>query len=495
MQHLKITNLYFKYNNSSSFIFQNLNLEFDRIWSCIVGSNGSGKSTLLKLISKELKPQQGFIKGNDLVYYCTQSTEFLPQNFEEFIYTYNKKAFKIKELLGINDSWLYSWDTLSHGERKRAQIAVALFLEPDVLLLDEPTNHLDIKNKKIVFNALISFKGIGLLVSHDRKLLDELCTNTLFLKDGDISLFKTNYSNAMVEYEKDMQFLYKQQENQNKQLKKLKQTIQSQKQKVSLSNKRFSKKDIDKNDNDTKNKINLAKLTGKDKNDGQVLKTLQSKQNHLNSKVIKTHKVYSLGISIDSKNSNNIFPLDIKSNTLKLSDDKNLFFQNLSINQNDKIGIVGENGSGKSSFINYLLSITNFKNEILYIPQEISEQQSKDFFKDINTLPKDKKGEIYTIVTKLASNSKVLLQSSNPSAGEIRKLFIAKGLLENPLIIILDEPTNHMDLDSILALEEALKKYDTVVIIISHDTVFLDNIVDTVWKFNKKSDSLYTIDI
>jgi len=495
MQHLKITNLYFKYNSSSTFTFKNLNLEFEQTWSCIVGANGSGKTTLLKLISKELKPSEGFIKGNDLVYYCSQSTEFLPEYFEEFIFTYNKKTFKIKELLDIDDSWFYLWDKLSDGEKKRLQIAIALFLQPDILLLDEPTNHLDIKTKRLVSKALKSFKGIGLLVSHDRELLDSLCTNTLFLKNEDIKLFKTNYSNAMLEYKKDMNFLYKTKQNQTKELKKLQQSIDSQKQKVSQANKRLSKKNIAKKDSDSKNKINLAKLTGKDKNDGQVLKSLQSKQKHLNLKSIKLDKDYTLGITIDSNECKNFFPISIESNTLKLSDTKKLFFEGFSINQSDKIGIVGENGLGKSSFINYILNTIDKKDKILYIPQEIRAKQTKEFFKYINNLDNNKKGEIYTIVTKLASNSKKLLQSQNPSLGEIRKLFIANGLLQKPSLIILDEPTNHMDLDSILALQEALIEYNSALILVSHDMVFLDSVVNNIWKFNKKSDSFYTIDI
>jgi len=495
MQHLKIINLYFKYDSSSTFIFKNLNLEFEPSWHCIVGANGSGKTTLLKLISKELLPSDGIIRGNSLVYYCSQSTEFLPDGFEEFIFTYNKKTFKLKEILDIDDSWFYCWDKLSHGERKRAQIATALFLEPDILLLDEPTNHLDIKTKELVCNALKSFRGIGLLVSHNRELLDRLCTNTLFLKNGYITLFKTNYSYAMVEYEKDRDFLYKLQQNQTKELKRTEQSIEYQKQKVAQSNKRFSKKNLSKKDSDTRNKINLAKLTGKDKNDGQLLKSLQSKKEYLNSKSIKLDKSYTLGITIDSNKSKNLFPIFIHSDILKLSDTKSLSFQNFTINQNDKIGIIGDNGSGKSSFIDYFLHKIEKKEKVLYIPQEITKKETQEFFKYINNLDKNQKGAIYTIVIKLASDSKKLLQSQTPSSGEIRKLLIANGLLQKPSLIILDEPTNHMDLDSIIALQEALIEYNSALIVISHDRVFLDSIVNNIWSFKKQSENLYSIDL
>ncbi len=493
MQQLTIKNLHFKYKNSVTPIFENLNIEFEKGWSCIVGSNGSGKSTLLKLISKEIKSENGTIKGNDLTYYCTQSTEYPPKNFEDFMLTFNSKSFKIRDILNIKDLWLYQWDNLSHGERKRVQLAVALFEEPDILLVDEPTNHLDTKSKHIVSKALKSFKGIGILVSHDRELLDSLSQSMIILKNKNIITFKTSFSKAMNEYQKNIEFLEKAQIKQNIELKKLKKSIQSQQEKVSQSKKRFSKKSLDKNDSDSKNKINLAKLTGKDKNDGQVIRKLQSKQKQLLSNTIKTDKTYKLGIEFNTTKPKNIFPIVIENNILQLSETKKLAYQTLAINEYDKIGVIGENGSGKSSFLESLLSTKDLKDEYLYIPQEITNKQSKKLFDDINSLSNDVKGEIYTIIRKLSSDPIKLQDSFIPSPGEIRKLMIAKGLLQSPSLIILDEPTNHMDLDSIISLELALKEYNGTMIIISHDKTFLDTVVTIIWEFKKENEDLYTI--
>ena len=495
MPQLTIKNLHFKYKNSSLPILENLNLEFEKGWSCIVGANGSGKSTLLKLISKEIKSENRTIKGNDLTHYCTQSTEYPPKNLEDFMLTFNSKSFKIRDMLNIKDSWLYQWKNLSHGERKRLQLAIALFEEPDILLVDEPTNHLDAQSKNIVLNALKSFKGIGVLVSHDRELLDSLSESTIILKNGNASTYKTSFSNAINEYHKDIEFLEKTQVKQNIELKKLKKSIQSQREKVSQSKKRFSKKSLDKNDSDSKNKINLAKLTGKDKNNGQVITKLQSKQNQLLSNTIKTDKTYKLGIEFNAAKSKNIFPIIIKNNLLQLSETKKLSYQTLTINEHDKIGIIGVNGSGKSSFINNMLSTIDLKDEYLYISQEITNEKSKELFDEIHSLPNDIKGEIYTIVRKLSSDPIKLQDSFIPSPGEIRKLMIAKGLLQSPPLIILDEPTNHMDLDSITSLELALKQYNGTLIIISHDKIFLDAIVTDIWEFKKENEKLYMINI
>jgi len=493
MHHLTIKNLHYKYKTSTMPIFENLDLEFEQGWCCLVGANGSGKSTLLKLISKDLKLEEGSIKGNDLTHYCMQSTEEMPQNLEDFMMTYTSKSFRIRDMLNIDDSWLYSWDTLSFGERKRMQIAVAIFEEPDVLLVDEPTNHLDRKSKDIVLAALKSFKGVGILVSHDRELLDSLSTATIILKNRNIYPFKTPFSKAMDEFNINMEFLEKNQSKQYAELKKLKKSIQNQHEKVSQSKKRMSKKDLGKNDKNSKTKIDLARFTGKDKNDGQQLAKLKSKQDRLISNTVTTEKVFELGIEFHDSKSKKIFPIVIKKNTLELSDTKKLSYQDLLIKEQDKIGIIGENGAGKSSFLNHLLSTTDLKDEYLYIPQEITQAESKKLFDDINELVNDKKGEIYTIVRKLGSDPIKLQDSFIPSPGEVRKLMIAKGLLESPSLIILDEPTNHMDLDSVLSLELALKEYNGTMLVISHDKIFLDAIITETWEFEKEGEELYRI--
>jgi len=474
-------------------IFENLDLEFEQGWSCLVGSNGSGKSTLLKLISKELKYEEGSIKGNDLTHYCMQSIEEIPRNLEDFMSTYTSKSFKIRDMLNIDDSWLYQWDTLSFGERKRMQIAVAIFEEPDILLVDEPTNHLDTKSKNIVLNALKSFKGIGILVSHDRELLDSLSQSTIILKNKHFYCFKASFSKAMAEYQINMEFLEKNQSKQYTELKKLKKSIQNQHEKVSQSKKRMSKKDLAKNDKNAKTKIDLARFTGKDKNDGQQLAKLKSKQERLISNVVTTEKVFDLGIEFHNIKSKKIFPIVIKKNILDLGETKKLSYEDLLIKKHDKIGIIGENGAGKSSFLNHLLSTVDLQNEYLYIPQEITQKESKELFDEINDLVNDKKGEIYTIVRKLGSDPIKLQDSLIPSPGEVRKLMIAKGLLESPSLIILDEPTNHMDLDSVLSLELALQEYNGTMIVISHDKIFLDTITTENWDFKKESDTTFRI--
>jgi ATPase subunit of ABC transporter with duplicated ATPase domains len=493
MNSLKIRNLSYKYPSAAEPIFNALNLDFQKGWSAVTGINGSGKSTLLKLISKELKIQKGEILGNDLVVYCAQSTEFPPQQLEEFMMTYTKEAYKLRDLLQVKDEWLKTWEVLSHGERKRLQLAVALSSESDVLMVDEPTNHLDRRSQAIVLEALKSYLGIGILVSHDRTLLDALSQQTIMIKAGEVLKYKSKFSLAQQANRQILSHKKKVISEQENELKKIKKVVQVQKEKISLAKKRFSKKNVDKNDSSMKEKINGAILTGKDKNDGQMLQRTISKQRHLSENINKLSKEYATGISFEGEIAKHNFPIAVEKNCIALFESTQLCFPRLSIDIGDKVGISGENGVGKSTFISYFIKKIDFKHDYLYIPQEITDKQAEQLFCEISNMNSEAKGELFTLVQRLGSDAKALLNSSIPSPGEVRKLLIAQGLLKHPSLIILDEPTNHMDLESIELLETSLKEYEGVLLFITHDEIFLENLSTKQWIFQKSQNQPYMV--
>ncbi|MCW8838460.1 MAG: ATP-binding cassette domain-containing protein [Thiovulaceae bacterium] len=484
MQSLQLKNIYFKYPASANYIFQGLSLELYKGWNGLIGTNGAGKTTLLKLITKELKPDGGRVLNDLVTAYCSQSTEIPPNNAKEFFNSYESKAFKLKNLLEIEDDWLYRWESLSHGERKRIQIAEALFREPDVLIVDEPTNHLDIQTKEKLFKALQSYDGIGILVSHDRELLDLLCTKTFVLKNGSLTKIKSNFSTALRELDFIKNFQKEQKQKQEKTLKKIDKQIQSAKEDVSRSKARLSLKNVDKKDSDAKAKVYLAKITSKNKYEGQAVKSATSKKEQIQKDEIVIDKEYEKGIFFENEINKRAFPFVVEKTNKKINA---LTFEipRLTLEQGDKIWIQGDNGSGKSTFVNYLLS-TLREDDYLYIPQEISEDESQRIFKELKDLSSEKQGEIFTTITRLSSDPKALLQSKIPSPGEIRKLLIAKDLENNPPLIILDEPTNHMDIDSIVSIEKALKEFAGAVVFISHDIVFCKNLANKSWSVERE---------
>ena len=175
-------NVSFAYETASAPLFTHLTAHFQTGWTGVVGVNGAGKTSLLRLATGELSPQRGTVQEAGDAIYCPQRTDTAPPLFAEFIQASEGDAHEIRGRLKIADAWLTRWDTLSHGERKRAQIGAALWRQPHILAIDEPTNHLDAEARGLLIGALHAFSGVGLLVSHDRELLDALCHQCLFME-------------------------------------------------------------------------------------------------------------------------------------------------------------------------------------------------------------------------------------------------------------------------------------------------------------------------
>lgn len=482
-----IDKLSFTYANCVEPLFNSLSFQLQQGWTGIVGSNGSGKTTLLKLLCEEIQPDSGSINFSGIRYYCEQRTDFIPSKFESLIFATEKEAFRLKRILELEDKWIMRWDQLSHGERKRCQIATALFFNPGLLAIDEPSNHLDASARQILFEALRSYSGIGILVSHDRYLLNNLCTQTLFIYKDNIELYKCNYNTAVEERKRINQAKLHDYEMAKREVKKLKKKIGQQRAKADQADKLRSKKKINRKDHDAKSKKDLARLSGKDAVAGQIYKRMQSQLDRTiqYKDSIGLDKLYDLGIRFNKQEVNRYFPVIVASEFIAFDNGKNLLFPELCIQQGDKIGIIGDNGSGKSTLIQFLSSTLKIPPEyIIYIPQEISIEQSRMMINRIQNYNNFDKGQLMTIIRRLGSEPEHLLETTIPSPGEIRKLMLAEGIMKNPAMILMDEPTNHMDLPSIECVESALQECSCAQLLVSHDHDFLENIVHYYWEFN-----------
>ena len=477
-------NVSFTYAAAVEPLFTDMSLHLVRGWTGVVGANGVGKSTLLKLATGKLKPQDGHAVIPEFTIYCPQRTDTVPDYLPALKQAMESDAFAIKGRLGIGDDWVDRWATLSHGERKRAQIAVALWRKPQVLAVDEPTNHLDMDAQHLLFNALATFHGIGILVSHNRRFLDELCHQCLFVEPPHALLRPGNYTQGLQLIEKEEMAAARQRQHAKQELSRIKRVASKRRDSASQADRKRSKRGISHKDHDAKGKIDQARVTGKDGAAGKQLNQLSGRLSQAQAKLQKTKvkKHYDLGIWMPGEKSRRNVLFNLQAGALCLGGDRWLRFPDLPMQPDDRIALTGQNGSGKSTLINHIMKSLNVEQDrVIYLPQEIEIRKSQDIMAKARTLPNEKLGQMMTVVSRLGSRPQRLLDSVEPSPGEIRKILLATGIANIPHLIVMDEPTNHLDLPSIECLEHALTDCPCGLLLVSHDQRFLDTLARQRW--------------
>lgn len=497
---LQIEKLYFSYPTTPANLFEDFSLQFYDGWTCLAGGNGCGKSTLLKLIAGSLLPDSGriftgaTISNNDIVY-CPQETSQIPENIYSVFWSDDNEIRRFFSMLHVSEEMLERYDTLSGGEKKRIQIASALAEKPAILLLDEPTNHLDGVTVEMIFRTLSLFTGIGIMVSHDRSFADSLCTHTVYLYNEARSISGGRDCIACQTYpgglSKALELREQNADSSRAQWNKLNSKASSEKERsrqLALENERsksrLSKKKIDPADHDAKRKMDVARLGGKDRTTGDA-------KAHLENQIKRTEDARDSiqkslkrkeGFSIESSDYCKTIIIEEKDlvvgDSIGEGNTYTLHIPRLEIAPGEKLALTGQNGSGKSLFIKHVISelekLGRIK-EVMYLPQEISQEEAKQIFEDFNKLEDDERGEVLSTLYRLGSEPESL-QKENLSPGELRKLMISLAVQKPLSLLILDEPTNHMDITSVLALENALASLSCSLLLVSHDKAFLSKV-------------------
>jgi macrolide transport system ATP-binding/permease protein len=490
---LKFQQVNFAYETAITPLFQDVSVHIPTGWAGIVGANGAGKTTFLKLATGLLNPDAGAVIAPKQTVYCPQRTDDLPEQFAALLDDASKMAMLLKGQLGVQAEWLERWPTLSHGERKRAQIAVALWLAPEVLAIDEPTNHVDAEARDILIRALRTFEGVGLLVSHDRELLDSLCNQCVFIEPPRVTVRPGGYSKGIAVATEEHQAILKQYALKKQAYKRLKGEAARRRDLGNQFQSRRSKRGIAKHDHDAKAKINAGRVSGKDAIGGKLLRQLDGRLIHAEVELekIQVKKEYTLGIWLPGSVSKRNLLLDAAPQTLPLGGRKQLDTPQLVVRPTDRIALTGPNGTGKSTLLRWLLpQLKAPAEQVTYVPQEIDVQQCHVILEQVQTLPHEELGHLMTIVSRLGSRPHRLLESDEPSPGETRKLLLALGMTRRPHIIIMDEPTNHMDLPSIECLEEALAECPCSLLLVSHDRRFLEQLTQMEWRIGRQPESI-----
>ncbi|MCR9260269.1 MAG: ATP-binding cassette domain-containing protein [Pseudomonadaceae bacterium] len=475
--------LSFSYDSAVQPLLADVTAHFPAGFTGVIGANGAGKSTLLRLLVGELRPNGGSIEGVQDAVYCEQRTDLPPSGFADFLADHSSDAYQLRGRFGVELDFLTRWVSLSPGECKRAQIAHALWRMPSVLALDEPTNHVDADARDLLVQNLKRYRGVGLVVSHDRALLDALCVQCLLMEPPRVSVYAGGYTEANTQQQMQRESAAKVRDKLTQEHKKLQREMAKRRAQAAGEHKARSKRGLSRKDSDAREKINRARVT--DSKAGSGLRQLSGRAEQAQMRLANAEvaKAFETGIWLEGSVSPRDTVLKLAAGELALGDNRTLQWPQLSVKPDDRIAITGANGVGKSTFLRHALGLLNVPQEkVVSLEQEISAQESAAVLEDVRQQDKATLGQIMSIVSRLNSRPERLLGSQQPSPGEVRKLMLAVGIMRAPFILVMDEPTNHLDLPSIQALEAALQHCPCALIVVSHDRHFLHNIGVTDWR-------------
>jgi macrolide transport system ATP-binding/permease protein len=492
----------FTYDGLGEDLFADLTLRMPTGWTGIVGANGSGKTTLLRLAAGELAPAAGEVHRPGPVIYCAQRTDDPPEAMAEFLAATDALARELAGRLDVRGDFRDRWTTLSHGQRKRAQIAVALWRQPAVLALDEPSNHIDAAARDLLLRRLAEFDGVGLLVSHDRQLLDGLCRTCLFVDGVLTALRPGNYTAASAQHEADLQRRRDLRDKASQTVRRLRQEMVHRRDTASREHTVRSKRGLSHKDHDAKEKIDRARVS--DSKAGSTLRQLAGRLDQATGKlaamVVKNES--ESGIFLGDCRSRRNFLFRLPAGRIRFDGGTAaasaggegtegpdaevgagvLEFPALAMGPSDHVAVTGPNGTGKSTLIRHLVEHLSLPAErVLIMPQEIHARDAAETLRKARQLRPDRLGWVMNIISRLGSSPDRVLQTEQPSPGEVRKLLLAMGIQRESHLLILDEPTNHLDLPSIQCMEEALADCPCGLLMVSHDLVFLRKLTTIRW--------------
>ena len=464
---LVLSGVRYAYPAAREAVLNNVTITFPTGWTALLGDNGCGKTTLAKIACGLIAPDAGSVTRGLVCAYVAQDADEPPEGLADFALDYGREARELREAFHIEEDMPWRFDELSFGERKKLQVAVALWGRPDVLVADEPTNHLDADARVELGAALARFRGIGILVSHDRDLVDLLATRCASFEPGGIVVRPGGYSAARLSAEKD-----------------------ARAHEAARADARRSKRGLDPRDHDARGRIDLAIFTGKDGQAGRLSSQMNARVAAAQERLAaaRVAKRYDGDLWVDAEPSRRRTVLHVPATTIPCGPEGTLRVPELWVGNRDHVGVVGPNGAGKSTLLAHLRALlakaadVGQGVEVLDIPQELPAEARDAMVGRVASLTPADRGRVLSCVAQLNSDPDRILEGGRTSPGELRKLMLAEGILRHPALIVMDEPTNHLDLHSTEALERALAAYPGALVLVSHDRRFLDACTARTWE-------------
>ena len=460
---------------------------FPHGWTGLVGENGAGKSTLLRLVAGELRPQEGRIRvepDGATVVLCRQDMEAPGEDVRSLAAREDGPAWRLRGELGLDTADLERWDTLSPGERRRWQIGGALAREPRVLLLDEPTNHLDADGRARIVSALERFRGAGLLVSHDRALLETLTSRTARLHRGQLTLTSGDYGEARETWAAaDVRAREVREQAKAEASRARRALVQARTARAAaehaLAGTRFDPKDHDARSMGARNRRAAAEARL-----GADVRRLRTMVERASAAVPPAPAEAELGRSVFLGYAPAPRPVILTLDAPELRAGSTVLAREVHVvlRREDRVRLAGPNGAGKSTLLDQLLEANRGRAEqIFFLGQEVASEQARSILDRVHALPSETRGRTLSLVAALGTDPDRLLVSESPSPGEVRKLLLAEGLARRPWAVVLDEPTNHLDLPTVERLAAALREYPGALLVVTHDDALAEACTKTRW--------------
>ncbi|MBU3135410.1 ATP-binding cassette domain-containing protein [Clostridium gasigenes] len=433
----------------------------------LVGENGEGKTTLIKVLLGEINVEEGNVFLTDSHAYISQKEDYKGECI----------LSKAKSLFNAPDQYK---DYLSGGEKVKLKISKALSENRSIIIADEPTSNLDSSSVSILEKMLKSYNGAMLLVSHDREFLDSLCNIIVEIENGKLKFYKGNYSKYIkikkeerkreaVEYtdyikEKErLNGIILEKRGLGDSIRKTPKRMGNSEARLHKMGGQKGKQKIDKNIKAVISRIEHLDVKEKPKATSEIKIRIQE------------------GLEIISKN-----PIEINEFNVIIGERILIKEATFRIKRGKKIALLGENGCGKTTL---LKAILKYDNEAI----KINNRVVIGYFDQNQSVLKDNKTILENIMEDSSYDQSfirinldgfgfkgdtVLKMVNSLSGGEKVKVALCKILLSDNNVLILDEPTNYLDIKSMEALEEALINMDKTVIMVSHDRKFIANVCD-----------------
>ena len=274
---ITLSGVSYTYPSATEPILNNISATFPQGWSGLLGDNGCGKTTLAKIICGMIEPDAGTITRGLFALMCAQETATPPDGLSDFALDYGREARELRRIFHIEDDMAWRYDELSCGEQKKLQVATTLWQRPDVLVLDEPTNHIDHEAREQLTCALRRFNGIGILVSHDRELLDALAERCVSFETGSLTVRPGGYTAAHGQMELERTTMVRERKAAKDNLARLAAEKDARAHEAARAKARMSKRHLDPKDRSAKAMIDLAKFTGQDGVRGKLSTQMDSR--------------------------------------------------------------------------------------------------------------------------------------------------------------------------------------------------------------------------